>query len=128
MRAGFMDDNSLLLAIDQGTTTSRAIAFDSFGGIVASAQSELPQIYPKDGWVEHDPDEIWRTTFDVSKRTFEAAESKGGRVVAIGVANQRETTVLWNRRTGTPVHNAIVWQDRRTTETCDQLRELGVDT
>ena len=127
MRAGFMDDNSLLLAIDQGTTTSRAIAFDSFGGIVASAQSELPQIYPKDGWVEHDPDEIWRTTFDVSKRTFEAAESKGGRVVAIGIANQRETTVLWNRRTGTPIHNAIVWQDRRTTETCDQLRELGVE-
>ncbi|PPR13727.1 MAG: Glycerol kinase [Alphaproteobacteria bacterium MarineAlpha9_Bin7] len=122
-----MDKNTLLLAIDQGTTSTRAIVFNTAGEIVASTQKELPQIYPQEGWVEHDPETIWRATLEVSKQAFEAAESKGGQVVGMGIANQRETTILWDRRRGDPVHNAIVWQDRRTTATCGKLRELGFE-
>ena len=127
MPAGIMEKKSLLLAVDQGTTTSKAIAFDEQGEMVASAQRALPQIYPADAWVEHDPEVIWRTVLDVSRRTLEAAESNGDRVVAVGIANQRETTVLWDQRTGAPIHNAIGWQDRRTTGACDRLRGLGFE-
>ena len=122
-----MDKNTLLLAIDQGTASTRAIVFNTAGEIVALAQKELPQIYPQEGWVEHDPDMIWRATLEVSKQAFEAAESKGGQVAGMGIANQRETTILWDRKRGDPVHNAIVWQDRRTTATCNKLRELGLE-
>lgn len=116
-----------ILAIDQGTTSSRAIVFDSAGRIVATAQKEFAQNFPADGWVEHDPEEIWQTTLDVSRETFEAAEKTGGKVAAIGITNQRETTILWDRATGRPLYNAIVWQDRRTAEICKNLRADGFE-
>lgn len=115
-----------ILAIDQGTTSSRALVFDHLGRIVASAQEEFPQHYPRDGWVEHDPEDIWRTTVSTARAAFAEAE-KTGEVGAIGVTNQRETTVLWDRSTGAPIHNAIVWQDRRTADVCDQLRQDGAE-
>lgn len=111
----------LILAIDQGTTSSRAMVFDAQGQMVSSAQEEFPQIYPAPGWVEHDPEEIWRTTLETAHRAFELAEAQGGRVIGIGVTNQRETTILWDRRTGKPIYNAIVWQDRRTADVCRKL-------
>ncbi|WP_374312934.1 glycerol kinase GlpK [Dongia sp.] len=109
----------LILAIDQGTTSTRAIAFSLRGEPQATAQKELPQIYPADGWVEHDPEEIWRATVEVTKAVI--AKVGAERVAAIGITNQRETTVVWNRKTGKPVHNAIVWQDRRGAPLCKQL-------
>jgi glycerol kinase len=115
-----------LLAIDQGTTSSRAIVFDTDMTIVSLAQEEFPQIYPADGWVEHDPEAIWSTTLRTAKRAFAEAEAKGGTVVAIGITNQRETTVLWERDSGKPIHNAIVWQDRRTADICKTLAEDNV--
>lgn len=117
-----MTEQSLLLAIDQGTTSSRAIVFNSQCEIVAQAQEEFPQIYPADGWVEHDPEAIWETTVNVIRKAVEKAEADGDRVVAAGITNQRETTVVWDRSSGKPVYNAIVWQDRRTSEYCDKLR------
>jgi len=122
-----MKNKSLLLSIDQGTTTSKAIAFDEQGQLVAITQSEVPQIYPAEAWVEHDPEEIWRTSLDVARRTLETAEVTGDQVVAIGITNQRETTVLWDQKTGLPIYNAIVWQDRRTADACDRLRELNLE-
>lgn len=109
----------LILAIDQGTTSTRAIAFTLNGEPQATTQQELPQIYPADGWVEHDPEEIWRATVAVSKGVIEKVGAE--RIAAIGITNQRETTVVWNRKTGKPVHNAIVWQDRRGAPLCKQL-------
>ncbi|MEQ1930311.1 MAG: glycerol kinase GlpK [Parvularculaceae bacterium] len=117
----------LLLAIDQGTTSSRAIAFNRHAEIVAVAQAEFPQIYPEAGWVEHDPEDIWRTTLETARAAVEKAESGGGRIAAIGVANQRETTIVWDRKTGEPIHNAIVWQDRRTADECQRLKALGLE-
>ena len=111
--------NSFTLSIDQGPTSSRAIAFDEQGKIQSTAQKEIEQIYPADGWVEHDPEEIWKTTVEVCK---EVISSCGGRISRIGITNQRETVVLWDRKTGIALSNAIVWQDRRTTKTCMQLR------
>ena len=93
-----MKNKSLLLSIDQGTTTSKAIAFDEQSQLVAITQSELPQIYPAEAWVEHDPEEIWRTSVDVARRTLEVAEVTGDRVVTIGITNQRETTVAWSKK------------------------------
>jgi glycerol kinase len=116
----------LLLAIDQGTTSSRAIVFDASASIVAVAQEEFPQIYRQAGWVEHDPEEIWATTRRTACAAVLRAEERGGRVVAIGVTNQRETTLVWDRKTLKPVHNAIVWQDRRTTPRCEALRKRGL--
>ena len=101
-----------ILALDQGTTSSRAILFDESANIIALAQREYRQIYPRPGWVEHDPEEIWSTQIGVAAEAI--AQVPGVEVQAIGITNQRETTLLWDRRTGTPVHNAIVWQDRRT--------------
>jgi len=112
-----------ILAIDQGTTSTRAIVFDSIGAIVASHAIEIRQIYPDNGWVEHDAEEIWQ-----SVRTCCRVATKGiaaGDIAAIGITNQRETTVLWDRRTGAPLHNAIVWQDRRTAEHCRALKAAG---
>jgi glycerol kinase len=115
-----------LLALDQGTTSTRAILFDSDGNPRASAQVELPQIYPKPGWVEHDPEEIWRATVSVLKRALGNAHAAAAEIAAIGITNQRETTVIWDRKTGRPIHNAIVWQDRRTAEWCRRMaKEVG---
>ncbi len=114
-----------ILAIDQGTTSSRALVFDGEGGIVCVFQQEFPQVYPAEGWVEHDPEAIWSSVLDVARQAFAAAETRGYRVAALGLTNQRETALAWDRRSALPVHNAIVWQDRRTAETCRRLREEG---
>ena len=119
-----MNRPAYILAIDQGTTSSRAIVFDHNGNAVAKAQKALPQIYPGDGLVEHDPEKIWQTTYAVCR---EALSACGGNVTAIGITNQRETIVVWDRATGVPIHNAIVWQDRRTAETCTQLRDRNLE-
>ncbi|MGY8798796.1 MAG: glycerol kinase GlpK [Longimicrobiales bacterium] len=114
-----------ILALDQGTTSSRAIVFDHDGGIVAVAQKEFEQIFPRPGWVEHDPDEIWSSQIGVASEAISRAGLTPQELAAIGIANQRETTVVWERASGRPIHNAIVWQDRRTAGFCDQLREEG---
>ncbi len=119
--------NEYILAFDQGTTSSRAIVFDHSGLPVASAQKEFTQIYPKPGWVEHDPDEIWSSQAGVAGEVLARAGLKSSDIAAIGITNQRETTVVWDRTTGKPVYNAIVWQDRRTAEFCDKLKSLGTD-
>ncbi len=116
-----------ILAMDQGTTSSRAIVFDKRGAIVAVAQEEFPQIYPADGWVEHDGEEIWSTSLRTAQAAFREAEDKGVRVAAIGITNQRETSLVWERDTVRPVHNAIVWQDRRTADFCRKLQREGVE-
>ncbi len=115
-----------LLALDQGTSSSRSIVFDAQGHVVASAQQELPQIYPQPGWVEHDPQEIWRTQLATAREALARAGLQARAIRAIGITNQRETTVVWNRRTGLPIQHAIVWQDRRAEPTCAQLRERGL--
>lgn len=122
-----MGANDLILAIDQGTTSSRAIVFDKQANIVAVAQREFAQHYPDDGWVEHDPEDIWNSTLEVVREAKQKAEANGAKVCAIGVTNQRETTVVWDRDTGKPVYNAIVWQDRRTAPVCQQLRDVGAE-
>jgi len=116
-----------ILAFDQGTTSSRAILFDREGTIRGSVQREFKQHYPKPGWVEHDPDEIWSTQSGVAAEVIAAAKIPSSDVAAVGITNQRETTVLWNRRTGEPVHNAIVWQDRRTARDIDRLKADGLE-
>ena len=119
-----MNRSACILAIDQGTTSSRAIVFDDSGNILAKAQKEFSQIYPADGLVEHDPEEIWQTTSAVCR---EALSAYGGDVTAVGITNQRETIVVWDRATGIPIHNAIVWQDRRTAAMCTQLRDQNLE-
>ncbi|MDF2444846.1 MAG: glycerol kinase [Moraxellaceae bacterium] len=114
-----------LLAIDQGTTSTRAIIFDASGHAVASHQIEFRQHYPADGWVEHDALEIWWTVESVCREAMRKADMKAGDIAAIGITNQRETTVLWDRATGTPLHHAIVWQDRRTASVCEKLKKEG---
>ncbi|MDZ4404962.1 glycerol kinase GlpK [Prosthecobacter sp.] len=116
-----------ILALDQGTTSSRAILFNHDGGIVATAQKEFRQIFPKPGWVEHDAQEIWATQAGVASEVMHKAHAKASDVAAIGITNQRETTVVWDRKTGKPVCNAIVWQDRRTASICDKLRAQKLD-
>ncbi|MBL9133615.1 MAG: glycerol kinase GlpK [Verrucomicrobiaceae bacterium] len=116
-----------ILALDQGTTSSRAILFDHDGGIVAVAQKEFRQIFPKPGWVEHDAQEIWATQAGVAAEVLQKARARPADVAAIGITNQRETTVVWDRQTGKPVCNAIVWQDRRTASICDKLRAQKLD-
>src|SRR5579875_1546354 len=112
-----------ILALDQGTTSSRALLLGQDGRIHGVAQAPLRQIYPKPGWVEHDPVEIWSSQFGVAMEALAQAGASAESIAAIGIANQRETTILWDRKTGEPIHNAIVWQDRRTAGFCDQLRE-----
>ena len=114
-----------VLAIDQGTTSTRAIVFDDAGRPVASAQKELPQIFPKSGWVEHDPEEIWSATVEVCRGALAQAKLDAGALAGIGITNQRETTVVWDRATGQAVHRAIVWQDRRTADICAKLKAEG---
>ena len=116
-------DPPFLLAIDQGTTSTRAILFDAAARPVASHGIELRQIYPANGWVEHDPEEIWQATLTCCRVAAKGIDPKD--IAAIGITNQRETTVLWDRKTGAPIHNAIVWQDRRTAERCRALKEGG---
>lgn len=113
--------NEAVLAIDQGTTSSRAMVFDASGVPVAQAQQEFSPLYPQPGWVEQRPDDIWESTLNVARQAFNIAETAGYKVVAIGITNQRETTLIWDRQTGTPLYNAIVWQDRRTAEACELL-------
>ncbi len=114
-----------VLALDQGTTSSRAIIFNRDGEIVATAQKEFEQIFPRPGWVEHDPNEIWSSQISVASEVLSRASIESRELAALGITNQRETTVLWERATGKPVHNAIVWQDRRTAGMCDRLRASG---
>ena len=114
-----------ILALDQGTTSSRAILFDRSGNIIQMAQQEFTQHYPQPGWVEHNPNELFDSQAVVAAKCLRQAGITGSEVAAVGIANQRETTVVWNRRTGAPVYNAIVWQDRRTAGFCDSLREQG---
>ncbi|HTG16693.1 MAG TPA: FGGY family carbohydrate kinase, partial [Blastocatellia bacterium] len=116
---------SYILALDQGTTSSRAILFDHDGAIKAVAQKEFKQIFPRAGWVEHDPQEIWTSQISVAVEALAEANLQPRDVAAIGITNQRETTIVWDRETGEPVHNAIVWQDRRTASFCDKLRADG---
>ena len=117
--------NQFILSFDQGTTSSRAIVFDRNGLPVTSAQKEFTQIFPKPGWVEHNPEEIWSTQAGVAAEAVAKAGLKSTDIAAIGITNQRETTIVWNRMTGKPVHNAIVWQDRRTADFCDKLKNEG---
>ncbi len=116
---------SVILAFDQGTTSSRAIVFDHSGSILGVAQREFTQHYPQPGWVEHDAEEIWQSQLEVGREVLDQCGLSAADVAAIGITNQRETTVLWDRATGEPIHNAIVWQDRRTASFCDSLREAG---
>jgi glycerol kinase len=117
---------SVILALDQGTTSSRAIVVNHAGGIVSVAQQEFRQIFPQAGWVEHDADEIWATQLAVAHQALERAGLQADAVAAIGITNQRETTVVWDRATGAPIHHAIVWQDRRTAGFCDSLKASGL--
>jgi glycerol kinase len=117
----------ILLAIDQGTSSSRAIAFSIDGGVVALEQQTFEPLYPHSGWVEHDPEVIWATTLSTTREVLRRLREKQLTVAALGVTNQRETTMLWDRRTGIPVYNAIVWQDRRTAQRCRRLQEAGVE-
>ncbi|MCA9130913.1 MAG: glycerol kinase GlpK [Planctomycetales bacterium] len=112
-----------VLALDQGTTSSRSIVLAENGEIVASAQKEFTQMFPQPGWVEHDPEEIWTSQLATAKAALRKAKISADQIAAIGITNQRETTVVWNRHTGQPIHNAIVWQDRRTADICDRLRK-----
>lgn len=114
-----------ILSFDQGTTSSRAIVFDKQGNIVAVAQKEFRQIFPQPGWVEHDANEIWSTQIGVAAEAIAKAGISAGDIAAIGITNQRETTLVWDRQTSQPVYNAIVWQDRRTSDYCDQLKKEG---
>lgn len=121
------NDCKYILALDQGTTSSRAIVFDCEGKIVSVAQKEFRQIYPNAGWVEHDPEDIWSTQSQVLKEAVEKSGINLASVAAIGITNQRETTLVWDRKTGKPVYNAIVWQCRRTSQYCDELKKQGFD-
>jgi glycerol kinase len=116
-----------ILSLDQGTTSSRAIVFDRGGGIVAMAQREFPQLYPQPGWVEHDPQAIWISQRDVAIEAIARAGAGAGDIAAIGITNQRETTLVWDRSTSQPICNAIVWQDRRTADFCNGLRDQGLE-
>lgn len=114
-----------ILALDQGTTSSRAIVFNKEGKIISTAQKEFQQIYPQAGWVEHDGNEIWSSQASVAAEAITKKGLNGKNIAAIGITNQRETTLIWDRKTGTPVYNAIVWQDRRTSDFCDDLKQQG---
>src|SRR5258705_3187010 len=116
---------SFILALDQGTTSSRAIVFDRDGAIRAVAQKEFTQIFPQAGWVEHDPQEIWASQIGVAVEALGRAHVRPRDLAAIGITNQRETTVVWDRETGEPIYNAIVWQDRRTADYCQRLKAEG---
>ena len=112
-----------LVAIDQGTTSTRVILFDVNGNKKFISQFEIKQYFPKNGWVEHNPNEIWETTLRSLKKVIKKAKELKGKILSIGITNQRETTVLWNKKNGRPIYNAIVWQDRRTQKYCQNLKK-----
>jgi glycerol kinase len=116
-----------LLAIDQGTSSSRTVIYDHDARVVASAQQEFPQIYPQPGWVEHDPEAIWESVTSVTGGAMRKAGAAAADISAIGITNQRETTLIWDRETGECVYNAIVWQDRRTADYCQSLKDDGLE-
>src|SRR5882757_10081836 len=118
--------DGILLAIDQGTSSSRAMGFSLEGEIVALEQQAFEQIYPAPGWVEHDAEVIWATVLSTARKLLSKLGESRSRVAAIGITNQRETTIVWDRRTGVPIYNAIVWQDRRTTSICEDLKSKGL--
>ena len=120
-------EKNYIIALDQGTTSSRAILFNKNGEMVNTAQKEFKQIYPKSGWVEHDPMEIWGTQSGVMREVIETTGIRPEEIAAIGITNQRETTIVWDKNTGKPVYNAIVWQCRRTSDICDGLKEKGLE-
>jgi glycerol kinase len=120
-------DKKYVLALDQGTTSSRAILFRKDGAIAGVAQKEFTQIYPRAGWVEHDPLEIWDTQLSVARQVLAEQQVSPSEIAAVGITNQRETTVIWDRHTGKPIYNAIVWQDRRTAGICDELKAKGLE-
>jgi len=115
-----------ILSIDQGTTSTRSILFDLKGNKVFSSQYEFKQIFPKSGWVEHDPEEIWRLTLKTIKQSINKTKNLKAKIISIGITNQRETTILWDKNTGKPVYNAIVWQDRRTLKICENLKKKKI--
>ncbi|MFZ0506465.1 MAG: FGGY family carbohydrate kinase, partial [Chthoniobacterales bacterium] len=117
-----------LLALDQGTTSSRALVIDNTGKVVGVAQKEFTQIFPQPGWVEHDPNEIWSSQIGVAAEAMGQAGISAKDVAAIGITNQRETAVVWDRKTSEPIHNAIVWQDRRTAGICDKMKAAGLES
>ena len=114
-----------IIALDQGTTSSRAIVFDKEQNIIGISQKEFTQIYPKEGWVEHDPVEIWATQYGVLQEVIAKTNVDRDEIAAIGITNQRETTIVWEKSTGKPIYNAIVWQCRRTADICDNLKANG---
>jgi len=116
---------SYLLALDQGTTSSRAVIFDAQGQLLGMAQQEFAQIYPQPGWVEHDPETLWQSQLETARLALSKTGLRANEIAAIGITNQRETTLVWDRHTGQPIHNAIVWQDRRTADICAQLKTAG---
>ena len=116
-----------IIALDQGTTSSRAVLFNSAGEIEEIAQKEFTQIFPKPGWVEHNPMEIWESQWGVFNQLLQQKKNSASEISAIGITNQRETTVVWNKNTGIPVYNAIVWQDRRTAPICESLKKKGLE-
>jgi len=122
-----MSQNTYILALDQGTTSSRSIVFDRKGTIISTAQKEFGQIYPQPGWVEHDPLEIWSSQSATAAEVLTRADLTADNIAAVGITNQRETTIVWDKNTGRPVYNAIVWQDRRTADYCGQLKRDGVE-
>ena len=116
-----------ILVIDQGTTSTRAIAFGPDAVPVASAQEEFPQAFPRPGWVEHDPKDLWRTTLSTARLALSKVADQGFTIAALGITNQRETAMIWDRETGAPIHDAIVWQDRRTAGFCNALKADGAE-
>jgi glycerol kinase len=114
-----------ILSLDQGTTSSRAILYNKKGEMCSSAQKEFEQFFPKEGWVEHDPNEIWSSQASVAAEAISKLGITGLDIAGIGITNQRETTIIWDRATGEPIYNAIVWQDRRTSEYCDKMKAMG---
>jgi glycerol kinase len=125
--SGARDMSDFILAIDQGTTSTRSIVFDREQSIRGSAQAEFPQHFPASGWVEHDVEDIWQTTLSTAREAMAKANADASRIAGIGITNQRETTLVWDRRDGKPIHRAIVWQDRRTADTCARLRSEGAE-
>ena len=117
-----------ILAIDQGTTSSRAILFTEQGKVKGVAQREFAQHFPADGWVEHDPEDIWQTVLTTCQKVLTEQQLTAADIAAIGITNQRETTIVWDKNSGEPIYNAIVWQDRRTAERCQQLRDQGYES
>ena len=122
-----MTDKKYIVALDQGTTSSRAVVMDHDANIVSVSQREFEQIYPKPGWVEHDPMEIWASQSSTLVEALAKADINSDQIAAIGITNQRETVVVWERETGKPIYNAIVWQCRRTAEICEQLKRDGME-